>query len=346
MEENNGLLEGGMNNTDNEENAGGQPQTAEDTGILEQVVTEDGEAVSGTGETAEAAVEEATVTEETAAEETGAEAAAEETAVTEETAADEAAVEEAVAEEAAMESGDSPEAAAEPAEESGKAEGEEKPKKPRKRKAKNTDGQAGEEAEPQLPKPECPEAAIEAVLFATGNSVTVEQLADILNMTKDEVRDAIAVLKERYNSEDRGITITELEDAVQLGTKGEYYEYLMKLAKHPKHYSLSDTVIETLSIIAYKQPVTRGEIEKIRGVSCDHAINKLLEYDLIEEVGRLDAPGKPLLFGTTEQFLRSFGVKSIGELPTVSPEMVEDFKVQAEAEAAEDLALEKVQVDV
>ena len=340
MEENNGLLEGGMNNTDNEENAGGQPQTAEDTGILEQVVTEDGEAVSGTGETAEAAVEEATVMGETAAEETGAEAAAEETA------ADEAAVEEAVAEEAAMESGDSPEAAAEPAEESGKAEGEEKPKKTRKRKAKNTDGQAGEEAEPQLPKPECPEAAIEAVLFATGNSVTVEQLADILNMTKDEVRDAIAVLKERYNSEDRGITITELEDAVQLGTKGEYYEYLMKLAKHPKHYSLSDTVIETLSIIAYKQPVTRGEIEKIRGVSCDHAINKLLEYDLIEEVGRLDAPGKPLLFGTTEQFLRSFGVKSIGELPTVSPEMVEDFKVQAEAEAAEDLALEKVQVDV
>ena len=248
--------------------------------------------------------------------------------------------------EAAVETANSPEAAVEPAEESGKAEGEEKPKKPRKRKAKNTDGQAGEEAEPQLPKPECPEAAIEAVLFATGNSVTVEQLADILNMTKDEVRDAIAVLKERYNSEDRGITITELEDAVQLGTKGEYYEYLMKLAKHPKHYSLSDTVIETLSIIAYKQPVTRGEIEKIRGVSCDHAINKLLEYDLIEEVGRLDAPGKPLLFGTTEQFLRSFGVKSIGELPTVSPEMVEDFKVQAEAEAAEDLALEKVQVDV
>lgn len=287
MEENNGLLEGGMNNTDNEENAGGQPQTAENTGILEKVVTEDGEAVSGTGETAETSVEEATV-----------------------------------------------------------AEGEEKPKKIRKRKAKNTDGQAGEEAEPQLPKPECPEAAIEAVLFATGNSVTVEQLADILNMTKDEVRDAITVLKERYNSEDRGITITELEDAVQLGTKGEYYEYLMKLAKHPKHYSLSDTVIETLSIIAYKQPVTRGEIEKIRGVSCDHAINKLLEYDLIEEVGRLDAPGKPLLFGTTEQFLRSFGVKSIGELPTVSPEMIEDFKVQAEAEAAEDLALEKVQVDV
>ena len=222
---------------------------------------------------------------------------------------------------------------------------EEAPKKTRKKRTKKTEEQA-ENEEPALPKPDCPEAAIEAVLFATGNSVSVEQLADILNMKTDEVRAAIANLKQRYDSEDRGITITELEDSVQLGTKGEYYEYLMKLAKHPKHYSLSDTVIETLSIIAYKQPVTRGEIEKIRGVSCDHAINKLLEYELVEEVGRLDAPGKPLLFGTTEQFLRSFGVKSIGELPTVSPEMVEDFKIQAEAEAAEDLELENVKVDV
>ncbi|MBO6298136.1 MAG: SMC-Scp complex subunit ScpB [Lachnospiraceae bacterium] len=227
----------------------------------------------------------------------------------------------------------------------GETAAEEAPKKTRKKRTKKTEEQA-ENEEPALPKPDCPEAAIEAVLFATGNSVSVEQLADILNMKTDEVRVAIANLKQRYDSEDRGITITELEDSVQLGTKGEYYEYLMKLAKHPKHYSLSDTVIETLSIIAYKQPVTRGEIEKIRGVSCDHAINKLLEYELVEEVGRLDAPGKPLLFGTTEQFLRSFGVKSIGELPTVSPEMVEDFKVQAEAEAAEDLELENVKVDV
>ena len=225
------------------------------------------------------------------------------------------------------------------------APAEEAPKKPRKKRTKKTEEQA-ENEEPALPKPDCPEAAIEAVLFATGNSVSVDQLAEILNMKTDEVRTAVANLKVQYDSENRGITITELEDSVQLGTKGEYYEYLMKLAKHPKHYSLSDTVIETLSIIAYKQPVTRGEIEKIRGVSCDHAINKLLEYELIEEVGRLDAPGKPLLFGTTEQFLRSFGVKSIGELPTVSPEMVEDFKVQAEAEAAEDLELENVKVDV
>ena len=124
-----------------------------------------------------------------------------------------------------------------------------------------------------------------------------------------------------------------LEDSVQLSTKADLYEYLIKIAKTPRKMVLTDTVIETLSIIAYKQPVTRLEIEKIRGVSCDHAINKLLEYELITELGRKDAPGRPLLFGTTEQFLRCFGVKSIEELPELSLVQVEEFKQQAEAEA-------------
>ena len=95
---------------------------------------------------------------------------------------------------------------------------------------------------------------------------------------------------------------------------------------------LSDTLLETLSIIAYKQPVTRLEVEKIRGVSCDHAVNRLLEFNLIQELGRLDAPGRPLLFGTTEEFLRTFGVKSLGDLPTLNAEQIEDFKHQAEEE--------------
>ena len=95
---------------------------------------------------------------------------------------------------------------------------------------------------------------------------------------------------------------------------------------------LTDTVIETLSIIAYKQPVTRLDVENIRGVNCDHAINKLLEYDLITELGRLDAPGRPILFGTTEQFLRTFGVKSLEDLPELSAIQMEEFKAQAEAE--------------
>lgn len=190
-----------------------------------------------------------------------------------------------------------------------------------------------EESEGTLKKPDNPAAAIEAVLFASGNSVSKDKLCEILGLAREELDTAVEELMERYSQDDRGINITELDDSLQLGTKGEYYEYLIKLSKSAKQYSLSDTVIETLSIIAYKQPVTRAQIESIRGVSSDHAINRLLEYELIEEVGRLEAPGKPLLFGTTEQFLRSFGVKNVGELPTISPEIMEDFKQQAEAEA-------------
>ena len=188
-------------------------------------------------------------------------------------------------------------------------------------------------------------AAIEAVLFAAGNSVKREQLREALGVDEELLDRALDELKLRYMEEDRGIMLAELEDALQLCTKSRYYGYLMKLAKKPVKYSLSDTVIETLSIIAYKQPVTRAEIERIRGVKCDHALNRLIEYELVEEVGRLDAPGKPLLFGTTEQFLRSFGVRSLGDLPEMSPELLEDFRTQAEAEASEDLD-EKVEVEV
>ena len=127
---------------------------------------------------------------------------------------------------------------------------------------------------------------------------------------------------------------------MQLCTKGEYYEYLIKIAKTPKKFVLTDTLLETLSIIAYKQPITRLEIEKVRGVSCDHAVNRLLEFDLITEVGRLDAPGRPLLFATTEQFLRSFGVKSLEDLPELNPVQIEEFKLQAESEVQQQLQLD------
>ena len=179
-------------------------------------------------------------------------------------------------------------------------------------------------------------AVIEAILFAVGNSVKIDKLAEVTEIPVKELKKILDEMKKNYEAEERGIEMIFLEDSVQLGTKSETYDYLTKIAKAPSHYALTDTVLETLSIIAYKQPVTRGEIEKIRGVSCDHAINKLIEYDLIEEVGRLDAPGKPLLFGTTEQFLRSFGVKSIGDLPQVSPELEADFRQQAESEAFEE----------
>ena len=183
---------------------------------------------------------------------------------------------------------------------------------------------------------ENPKAVVEAVLFAMGNSVELKKLASVLNMSDTETKALIGSMQEEYNSDvNRGITIVELEGSIQMCSKTEMYEHLMKIATVPKHYSLTDTVLETISIVAYKQPVTRIEIEKIRGVNCDHAVNKLLEYGLITELGRLDAPGRPLLFGTTEEFLRCFGVKSLDELPTVSAERLEEFK----KEAAEEIQL-------
>ncbi len=175
-------------------------------------------------------------------------------------------------------------------------------------------------------------AVIEAILFTMGEAVEVSKLADVLEMDVKAVKEILQTMEERYREEDRGIMLTWLEDSVQLCTKPQMYEHLIKIAKAPRKMTLTETVLETLSIIAYKQPVTRVEVERIRGVSCDHAINKLLEYDLICELGRLDAPGRPLLFGTTEQFLRCFGVSSIEDLPEVNPVQIEEFKQQAEAE--------------
>lgn len=177
------------------------------------------------------------------------------------------------------------------------------------------------------------EAVIESILFTMGDSVEISRLADVIEEDTKTTKEILAGMQEKYEKEDRGISIMELEDSVQLCTKAELYEYLIKIAKAPRKFVLTDTVLETLSIVAYKQPVTRVEIERIRGVSCDHAINKLLEYNLITELGRLDAPGRPLLFGTTEQFLRSFGVKSLEELPELNPVQMEEFKQQAEQEA-------------
>lgn len=175
-------------------------------------------------------------------------------------------------------------------------------------------------------------AVIESILFAMGESVEISKLAEVIEEDKRCVKEILDEMAADYEAEERGISITRFDDAVQLCTKADMYEYLIKIAKAPRKMTLTDTVIETLSIIAYKQPVTRLEIERIRGVSCDFAVNKLLEYDLIQELGRLDAPGRPLLFGTTEQFLRCFGVKSLDELPELNPVQMEEFKLQAEAE--------------
>lgn len=175
-------------------------------------------------------------------------------------------------------------------------------------------------------------AVLEAVLFTLGEAVEVDRLAAVIEEDSGTAREILAEMKKKYDREGRGITLLELEDSFQMCTKGEMYEYLIKIARTPRKYALTDTLLETLSIIAYKQPITRLEIEKIRGVSCDHAVNRLMEFGLVGEVGRKDAPGKPLLFGTTQEFLRSFGVKSLGELPEMNPVQVEEWKQQAEQE--------------
>ncbi|MBQ1609171.1 MAG: SMC-Scp complex subunit ScpB [Lachnospiraceae bacterium] len=174
---------------------------------------------------------------------------------------------------------------------------------------------------------------IEGILFAMGDSVEPDKIASALEVDTEEVINACDELQRKYEDDHRGIRILKLEGAYQMCTSSEIYEYLIKIAKQPKKYALTDVLLETLSIIAYKQPVTRAEIEKIRGVDCSHAVSKLVEYQLVEEIGRLDAPGKPMLFGTTEEFLRSFGVTSLDELPALNPVQVEEFKNEAEAEA-------------
>ena len=177
------------------------------------------------------------------------------------------------------------------------------------------------------------QSAIEAILFTMGDSVELEKLASAIGHDEETTRKLIHNMMDKYEADDRGIRIIELDHAYQLCTKKEMYEYLIRVAKQPKRYVLTDVLLETLSIIAYKQPVTKLEIEKIRGVKSDHAVNKLVEYGLVEETGRLDAPGRPLLFGTTEEFLRRFSVHSLDELPVLDQEQIEHFKEEAEDEA-------------
>lgn len=176
------------------------------------------------------------------------------------------------------------------------------------------------------------EAVVEAVLFTMGGSVTLKQLATALDCDTKEAWQAVQMLKKRYETENRGMQIIELDNSFQMCTRSCFYENLIRVAAAPKKHILTDVMLETLSIIAYKQPVTKMEIEKIRGVKSDHAVNRLIEYGLVFEAGRLDAPGRPALFATTEEFLRRFGVGSTDNLPQINPEQAAEFKQEAEEE--------------
>ena len=176
------------------------------------------------------------------------------------------------------------------------------------------------------------EAVVEAVLFTMGKSVELRQLAIATGQSEEETRQAVERLKARYDKEERGMEIIELEDSYQMCTRTGFYENLIRVAASPKKQVLSEVVLETLSIIAYKQPVTKMEIEKIRGVKSDHAVNRLVEYNLVQEVGRLDAAGRPALFATTEEFLRRFGIGSTENLPDMDPVREEEIRVEVEEE--------------
>ena len=176
------------------------------------------------------------------------------------------------------------------------------------------------------------EAIVEAVLFTMGRSVEVKQLATAIDQDEKTARTVVEKLAARYEKQKGGMKIIELEDAFQMCTRAEFYENLIRVASAPKKQVLTEVVLETLSIIAYKQPVTKMEISKIRGVTSDHAVNRLVEYGLVYEVGRLDAPGRPALFATTEEFLRRFGVGSKTDLPTMNPEQEEEIKAEVQEE--------------
>lgn len=165
------------------------------------------------------------------------------------------------------------------------------------------------------------EAALEAMLFASGESVPVKRLSEVLELTEGKTIKLLEELKKKYDDDAKcGIRIVRLEDSYQLSSKKEYYECIRDLTERKRRASLSNAGLEVLSIVAYNQPITRSTIEFIRGVNSDGALNNLVAAGLVEEVGRLDAPGRPMLFGTSEEFLRTFDLSSISELPDIDLE--------------------------
>lgn len=159
------------------------------------------------------------------------------------------------------------------------------------------------------------EAIIEAILFSAGRVVKLSEIVATLEYTVDDVEKLIQDMKTKYEASNRGIEIIKVDDGYQMASKKEYYDYIYPVFDNRMKPSLSNAALETLSIIAYNPKITRAEIEAIRGVNSDGTIYRLLEYNLIEEAGKIDAPGKPMGYKTTEEFLKMFGISSLNELP-------------------------------
>lgn len=167
------------------------------------------------------------------------------------------------------------------------------------------------------------ENIVEAVMFALGREISTEELSKTLEVEKEKVEQAINTLKERY-SENNGVKLIDVNGMVQLVTNNNYYEYVNKFVENTKRQNLSVSAQETLAIIAYNPKITKTEIENIRGVNSDFAVSRLLECGLIEEVARLNLPGRPAAYSVTNEFLRSCGINSVEELPDYENIKVKD----------------------
>ena len=167
---------------------------------------------------------------------------------------------------------------------------------------------------------------LEALLFAAGDEgLSLEQISSVLEVTEEEAKDALYDLKELYQNEDRGICVVELAGVYQLATKKVHAPYLKKLVETPSAHTLSQASLETLAIIAYKKPITRIEIEAIRGVKTERPLQTLMAKALIQETGRAEGAGRPYLYGTTKEFLDYFGLKSLDELPALQDDTDDGF---------------------
>ena len=170
---------------------------------------------------------------------------------------------------------------------------------------------------------------IEAILFVAGEPVTLTDLAHAQDLTVSELITALDGLKEEYDRDARGLRLNRFGESVQLSTRPEYAPYIERLLQPVQKQSLSQAAMETLSIVAYRQPVTKTEIEAVRGVKCDYSVQSLLNKGLIEEAGRKETLGRPILYATTEKFLQHFGIESLNELP--------DLDIKSDSEPAEEM---------
>lgn len=160
--------------------------------------------------------------------------------------------------------------------------------------------------------------AVEGILFAAGEPVKTAKLAVVLDKTVSEIEAAAEELKAEYDKDKRGFAIIEISEGYQICSRPDYYKYIREILGEQRNQPLSNAAMEALAIIAYKQPVTRGMIEKVRGVNSDGCVSRLYERGLIEEAGRLDAPGRPVLYKTTDTFLRCFGLRTPRDLPPIN----------------------------